>query len=68
VFGLSLFKSGSKTDFEQEVAARHSRNHIWRLCRRGKASFAREESSRKCAKFKVSTAKISKEERLEGQF
>jgi hypothetical protein len=29
-------------------------------CRRGKAAFAREESSRKCAKFNVSTAEITK--------
>src|SRR5258707_4829017 len=29
-------------------------------CRRGKAAFAREESSRKCAKFNVSTAGLTK--------
>jgi hypothetical protein len=63
-----------RQNFEQKITARRSRNHIWRLyrrvgvsacrrvgvsaCRRGKAAFAREESSRKCAKFNVSTTEI----------
>src|SRR5260221_630440 len=68
-----FYKRSQREIFAQEIAARHSRNHIWRLyrrigvsaCRRGKAAFAREESSRKCAKFNVSTAEIPEKKLLD---
>src|SRR5260221_8211295 len=70
-FGMGLFNGDArtqevaKTDFlnrrsQRGVAATTYGRIGVSACRRGKAAFAREESSRKCAKFKVSTAEITK--------
>ena len=68
-FRSILNRRAQRQIFKQKISAQHSRNHrrrsyrrvgVWacRRKRRGKASVAREESSRKCAKFNDSRTRL----------